>query len=238
MTLRATAGDGAEEALGEGKGHRRVAVHIAEGRGGGHAVDHDDGQHARIGCREEGAARKGGVEEVLADAAVELLDNDDGEEVADHGHPDRRLRGQNHDQQQAGHSGGEIVDGDGFLQEAAVGPLKEHGGRHARHHEQERMPAVAVHAEAHDGQRRDDHVQHDALGVAHGAYLRLVCNVKDHAFFLFVHFLASFAAASALAFSLAALAWSKSFAVLKAWVSGILAGQRKVQLPHSMQSVT
>ncbi|MBQ5515900.1 MAG: LptF/LptG family permease, partial [Acetobacter sp.] len=35
------AGNRAEEALGEGKGHRRVAVHIAEGRGGGHAVDHD-----------------------------------------------------------------------------------------------------------------------------------------------------------------------------------------------------
>ena len=48
-----------------------------------------------IGKEEKNTRRKSGVYNVLADAAVKLLDNNDGKESTDNGKPERNRNGQN-----------------------------------------------------------------------------------------------------------------------------------------------
>ena len=78
-----------------------AGLHIGQGRGGGDHVGSaaDQGHPAGLGIRpgaahgagiaghQGGTARQRGVDEVLADAAEQLLDHHDGEEVAHQDHP-------------------------------------------------------------------------------------------------------------------------------------------------------
>ena len=105
------------------------------------------------------------------------------------------------------------------MQKLAIAPLKEHRRCDGTGDHQQGLCAELPDGD-HDGrQQRDDHVEHQALGIPIRAYLGLVRYVKDNSLVFLVHFLASFA------FSAAALAWNMSLAVLKAWVKGIRAGQ-------------
>ena len=135
-------------------------------------------------------------------------------------------------QQQARDHGGEIADGLLLMHELAIAPLKEHARCDRAGHQQQGVGAELPHRDHENRQQRDDHVEHQALGVPRRAYLGLVRYVKHNSFVFLVHHLASFA------FSLAALAWNMSLAVLKAWVKGMRAGQLNAQLPHSKQSFT
>ena len=221
------------------RGSHRDAVNgldvHARHSGGYRPLGHDDG----VGRDEERTACESRVQEVLAEAAVELLDDDNREEVADERQPPGGACWQGHRKEHTGQQCGTVADGFGLLEELAVCPLIENRGEH-RHGDHEN----GLHAEfpcchCQRRQQSQHHVYHDAAGVHSRPYLRLIRNVKDDFFFFLAHyFWASFAAfASAAAFSLAAFAWNMSFAVLKAWVRGILAGQLNAQLPHSKQSV-
>ena len=113
-----------------------------------------------------------------------------------------------------GDQGGQVADGVGLFQELAVSPLKKHA-RHDRHGQRdERLRAELPHADAQSREQGDDHIEHDLARAALGANLRLIGSVKGK--FFRCHFVsASFAAASARAFSSAARAAMRSFAVLK-----------------------
>ena len=133
------------------------------------------------------------------------------------------------------------------FQQLAIAPLEEHGGCSAAGGQQQAVPAELIHGPGKRRQQRQNDPAHDPSGILIGPNLGLIGNIKNDSLFLFrlfllgcgrrscghslffgilTHCLASFAAAaSAFAFSAAALAWNISFAVLNAWVSGILAGQ-------------
>ena len=207
-------------------GHCFAAVEI--GHRGGHrggvnnaleAVGDDPGGHVvRVGRDEERAACESRVQEVLADAAVELLDNNYGKEGANDGQPQRRACRHRERHEQTGERCGAVADGAGLLHKLAISPLEEHGGSHGDEADGYRIPAELDDGDDECRHERDDNIDHDASGVGAGPDLRLVRYVKDDLFFLIVHYFASFAAASAaaLAFSLSALARNISFAVLNA----------------------
>ena len=131
--------------------------------------------------------------------------------------------------------GGQVADGVGLFHELAVSPLKEHARHNGHGQRDERLRAELPHADDEGREQGNDHVEHDLAGAALGAHLRLVGSVKGK--FFRCHFVsASFAAASARAFSSAARAAKRSFAVLKVWVRGRRPGQLYEQLPHSKQS--
>ena len=248
--LTDAAGDGAQQQGLEAhvSGHGSAGIQVGQrschgdavnggGQGLGHSVAAHDGG---VGRQQESTAGQGGVQEVLADAAVELLHHHDGKEVADDGQPPGSVGGENESQQQTGQAGGQVAHGAGLLHQLAVAPLKEHGGGHRDQGQHQGVNAILPNGHSQSRHQGQDDVEHDALGVGSSPYLGLIRNVKDNSFFILAHFLASFAAASAsaLAFSLADLTWNMILAVLKAWVRGILAGQLKEQLPHSKQSIT
>ena len=160
----------------------------------------------------------------LADAAVKLLYDDDGKEGADDGHPQRSVNGQAEHQQYAGDTCGKIVYRAGLLHKLAVAPLEEHCRCNAYCQKRQNLKAELIYAECHCRHKGDDNVEHNARGVGLGSYLRLIGSVK-RILFCFHFFSASFAAASALAFSSAAFAANRSLAVLNECVSGILPGQ-------------
>ena len=231
--LADAAGDLADEQVNEAVilGHCAGIVQERKGRCHGSGVNGAPecsgdqifaAHNGRIGGQQEGAACQGGVQEVLADAAVELLYHHDGEEGADDGQPPGRRGRQNQSQQNTGDAGGQVADGAVLFQELAVAPLEEHGGGHGNRDDQQRIYAELPYRHGNGGEQSDYHVQHDAAGVGIGSDLRLVRYVKNNSFFLLVaHCFASFAAAaaasaSAFAFSFICLAWNISFAVLNA----------------------
>ena len=237
--LAHSTGDGAEEHLANGVGVSLTGVHVAEGSCSGNTVNNDSAHNNSVGGHQECTACQCGVEEVLAKAAVKLLDNNDCKEGTDDGHPPGSLGRHGHSHQKTGENSGQVADGVGLLHELAVAPLKEDCGCNGSCDGQQNGSAEVDNADDDCGKQSNDDVQHKAAGVSVGSDLGLICYVKHDSFFLFAHFLASFAAASAsaFAFSLAALVMNMILAVLKAWVRGILAGQLKEQLPHSKQSV-
>ena len=241
------AGHGAEEhgLISEVLRQRLAGLHVAERGGHGGRVRADDGRQAaghdpggheqRVGGEQERTAGERRVEEVLADAAVELLDDHDGEERADDRQPPLAVGRQGVREQDARDHGGQVADGVGLFHELAVSPLKEHARHDGHGQRDERLRAELPHADAQRREQGDDHVEHDLARAALGANLRLIGSVKG--IFFRCHFVsASFAAASARAFSSAARAAKRSFAVLKVWVRGRRPGQLYEQLPHSKQS--
>ena len=196
------------------------------------ASGEDPGRHG-LGEREEqhDAAHERGVGKVLADAAEELLDRDDGDQTAEHGLPQRdghrQVVGQNH----ARHHGGQIIDRGGLVAELFKAPLEKHarGGAHRRH--EQRPPAEDDHSGDECRTQGDEHVAHDLPGRCAGIDMR---GSGDHK----LHFCtASFFASS---FSLCSLRQAASFALASLLVctSGRCAGQPNEQQPHSMQRLT
>ena len=121
------AGHGAEEhgLISEVLRQRLAGLHVAERGGHGGRVRADDGRQAaghdpggheqRVGGEQERTAGERRVEEVLADAAVELLDDHDGEERADDRQPPLAVGRQGVREQDARDHGGQVADGVGLF---------------------------------------------------------------------------------------------------------------------------
>ena len=97
-----------------------AAKHLAgEGRCGGNGVQRLGGSKVRHGFgkgyQQHDARRNGGVRKVLADAAEQLLYDNDGHKGTDRAHPQRYGNGQVIGQQQAGDHGAQVPDGEGPL---------------------------------------------------------------------------------------------------------------------------
>ena len=132
-------------------------VHSARRRPAGHL--------GRIAGNQRRTSGERGVEEVLANAAVELLDDEDREEVADEKHPVRKRRGADHGQQQTGERGGQIADGLGLFEKLAVQPLKEHSAGNGNDGGDQRGHTEYIHGHGKRRHKRDDHIEHQAAGV-------------------------------------------------------------------------
>ncbi|CAN4006709.1 peptide deformylase, partial [Dysosmobacter welbionis] len=155
-----------------------AGLHIGQRRGSGnHVGSAGQGHPAGLGIRpgaahgagiaghQGGTARQRGVDEVLADAAEQLLDHHDGEEVAHQDHPVGHVHRAHERQQDAGNRGGEIVHGLGLLHELAIAPLKEHAAHHG-HGSQSQGPEAELHnGPDQGGHHGDDNIQHDGAGV-------------------------------------------------------------------------
>ncbi len=189
--------------------HRGCVNGLAQDRGNCPS-GHDD----RPRCHEESSCRKCGVEEVLADAAVKLLYDDHCEECADNGHPPRCSDRNDQSDEDTGDTGGKVAYGARLLHELAVAPLPEHCRGDGDRNEQQCFHTEHYDTDDHCGNKCNDDIEHDAGCVGIRPYLRLVGGVKG-IFFCFHLFSASFAAASARAFSSAAFFANRSFAVLK-----------------------
>ena len=212
-------------------GDQQMIGQLRQRRGRGNGVREDPRRHG-LGEREEqdDTAHKRRVCKILADAAEQLLDGDDGHQTAEHGLPQRDGHRQVIRQNDARHHGGQIADGGFLMAEPFKAPLEKYAGCGAHRRHQQRPPA-----ENHDGcnERRtkgDEHVAHDLPGRCAGIDMR---GSGDHK----LHLTASFFASS---FSLCALrhAASFAFASLLVCTSGLCAGQPNEQQPHSMQRLT
>ena len=187
-------------------------------RGDMHAGAHP-GVHEQRPAEQEGAGRKGRVDDVCADAAEQLLHNDNGEEIADEDRPERQRDRADKGDEDARDHGGEVARGIVLLHDAAVGPLEEHTARDGQGRERQ-----GARAEEHDradegGQQGDAHIEHDAAGGIRAVRMRRGGERQLQGFF--VHF----AAASFFAFSRAAASRTSFLPVRKLCTSGMPAGQ-------------
>ena len=205
---------GVHEVHGQGGG-------AGDGVSGGEAVVPEGGEQVRghghrVAQHQEGTAGQGGVHEVLAQAAEELLDHHDGEEIADDQHPVGQGHGADEGQQHAGDGGGQVAVGLGLVEELAVAPLKDLAGHHGDHGGDEGPGAEEVDRRAQGGHQGDQHVHHQGPGpdgrgdVGGGSYPQQLGFV-----------------AHALAASFA-FCWSpriSNLAIRKVWTRWIRAGQ-------------
>ena len=183
---------------------------LAGHRPGGHG--HGVAQH------QEGAAGQGGVEEVLAQAAEELLNHHDGEEVADDQHPVGQGHRADEGQQHAGDSGRQVAVGLGLVEELAVTKLKDLAGRHGDGGGDEGPGAEEEDGRAQGGDQGDQHVQHQGAGPNGGGDVGGGCYPQQ--LVLFAH---AFAASFAFC-----LAWSpriSNLAIRKVCTRWMRAGQ-------------
>ena len=178
------AADAAQEhihhGIGAGEGGEVAVLHHGQGGGGGDGISvgaeggqlahgHGPGGHGRgIAGQQSGAARQSGVEEVAADAAVQLLDHHNGEERADDDHPIGQRGGAHKGQQHTGDHGGQVANGLGLFQELAIAPLPEHAGGHGHQRQRQGAEAEYEHAHSQGGDHGDDHVHHDGPGALAG----------------------------------------------------------------------
>ena len=91
-------------------GGQRVNGHVGVdvgGHAGGEAEEQHDTAHQR------------GVGEVVAKAAEQLFRDDDGDERADNGDPERHAHGHVQRQNDAGDNGGQVAHGVGLFQQLA-----------------------------------------------------------------------------------------------------------------------
>ena len=175
-------GDGAGLAqhaavVAQQQGHIVGSAHLsADGQrsGGSQGVDAVGGVgivgHAAGKAHSQGdAGHDGGVGHVIAQAAEQLLDDDDGDERAHDGHPPGQGGGQVKGQQHAGDGGGEVAHGDLTACQLAIAPLEEHTGGHRNDREDEGVDAKNQDRCDQRGQQGDTHPLHDLLrGVRPG----------------------------------------------------------------------
>ena len=196
-----------------------AAQQVGPGAGadaGGHPGGHGHG----VAQHQEGAAAQGGVHEVLTQAAEELLDHHDGEEVADDQHPIGQGGGAHEGQQHAGDGGGQVLDGAGLVHQLAVAPLEELAGQHGDDGGHQGTGAEEHHAHDHGRYQGDEHVPHQVGGVNGRGHVGGRRHRESQLLFL-VHALA----ASFAAFSLAARARSSPLVTRKDWTRWRRAGQ-------------
>ena len=131
--------------------HRRVGVdpgvHL-----GGKADEQDD------------AAHQGGVGKVHADAAEQLLGDDDGRHAAHRYLAQRHPDGDVHGQDDAGDHGGQVADGVGPFEQLAVQPLQRHADHHREGGDQQRAHPEDDRRSHHAGAQSHDDVGHQAPG--------------------------------------------------------------------------
>ncbi len=125
-----------------------------------HPVIHSAGK----ADKQHDTAHQSGVRKVHADAAEQLLDNDDGNEVADEELTDGHTHGHVHGEDDAGDHSGQIADGVFLLQQLAVQPLKGHTGHNGNCRDQQSAQTEDDCRGNHTGDQSDDHVGHQALG--------------------------------------------------------------------------
>ena len=152
----------------------------------------DPGVHlAGKADEQEDTAHQSGVGKVHADAAEQLLDHDDGDEIAHdelaNGHPHGDVQGQD----DARDHSGQIADGIGLLEQLAVQPLKRHAG-HDRHGSDQQGTQTKDDGRGHDARGQGhDHVGHQAGGRLLGAQVRGGRNNKLRIHYLLPPFLIS-----------------------------------------------
>ena len=137
------------------------------------------------------AAHQSGVGKVHADAAEQLLDDDDGHQITDDELADGHAHGHVHSQNDAGDDGRQVADGVGLLEQLAVQPLKGHAGNDGHCRDQQRTHAKNDGRGHHAGAQGDDHVGHQALGGLFAAHMRGSRNNKLRIHYLLPPFLIS-----------------------------------------------
>ena len=145
------------------------------GEGGGvrldvRAVDGGEGRHfIRPRKEQEHAGGESGVEEVLSDAAEQLLDHHDGDKRADDGKPEGGGGGQVHGDEHTRDHGGKIADGVFAFQNFLAPPFEEDRGGDGDGKKHCRLPTEYVDAPKTGGDHGDDDVPHDGRG-GHAAF--------------------------------------------------------------------
>ena len=128
----------------------------------------DPAAHEHGPAEHEGTSGQGGVHNILAQAAKEHLDQQDGEGIAQNDGPVGNGHGAHEGQQHAGDAGGQIIGLAGLFQDLAVQPLEEHTGRGADQRDHQAAEAKEVDGAKQRGHQGDEHVPHDGAG-GHGA---------------------------------------------------------------------
>lgn len=126
----------------------------------------------RKGDEQEDTAGDGGIGEITADAAKELLDDHDSHKAADHCHPDGKAGGQIHCQQQAGHGGAQIRNGISALGDAAEQVLEQDRSRHTNDLQQQGAGAKNQYRRHHGRQQGNEDITHDGGGGGTAADMR------------------------------------------------------------------
>ena len=173
-----------------------VGVSHSQRSSGGQLIDRCIREHPVVHSagkadEQHDTAHQSGVREVHADAAEQLLDHDDGHEVADEqltdGHTHRHVHGED----DAGDDGGQIADGVCFLQQLAVQPLESHAG-HDGHCGDQQSTQTKDNGRGHDARGQGhDHVGHQAGGRLLRAQVRGGRNNKLRIHYLLPPFLIS-----------------------------------------------
>ena len=184
------------------------------------AGEHPGGHGHGVAHHQEGAAGQGGVHEVHTQAAEELLDHNDGEEVADEDRPVGQGHGADKGQQHAGDRSGQIAVGTGFFQKLAVGPLEELTAYHRHGGEDQGPGSEDIDGHGQSGDQGNEHIPHQPGGVHGGAHMGRRGHSQFDGFCI-AH--AFFASISAL--RLAARLRISNLAVRKDWTRGTRAGQ-------------
>ena len=128
---------------------------------------------------------------VHADAAEQLLDHNDGNQVADDELADGHAHGHVHGQNDAGDHSGQVADGVCLLQQLAVQPLKGHTRHNGHCSDQQGTRAKDDCRGHHTGAQGNDHVGHQALGRFLTAQVRGGRNNKLRIHYLLPPFLIS-----------------------------------------------
>ena len=136
-------------------------------------------------------AHQSGVCKVHANAAEQLLDNDDSHQIADDQLTDGHSHGHVHGKNDAGDHSGQVADGVCTLQQLAVQPLKGHTGYHGNGGDQQGAHAENDRRGNHAGAQCNDHVRHQALGGLVTADVRGSRNNKLRIHYLLPPFLIS-----------------------------------------------
>ncbi len=123
------------------------------------------GHHASPGSHHEGTRAERGVHEVLAEAAEQHLDDDDGEQRAEHDHPPGSRNRYVERDQRARDKAGQVADGVRVFYDFVINGF-EHGARdHGNHGQDERARAEGVYRNAERREQCDQHIQHQAAGI-------------------------------------------------------------------------
>ena len=196
------------------------------------------GHEAGPGSHHERTCAERRVHEVLADAAEQHLDNDDAEQTAEYGQPQRSCDRNVERDQNAGDEAGKVAYRVLMLYDFVVNGFKYSAGHHRNDNMDECANAEVVDRNSQCRNERDEHVEHQAPGVI----IRLDMRRGGYDYFakIISHFrfppylFSALAAASASAFFFSASAFARS-AMRLAWIlplvrrncatSGMRAGQ-------------
>ena len=134
---------------------RRVGRHLSRER--------DQQEAAGAECR---------VHEVLAQAAVQLFDDDDGKDGADDRDPPGDLGRHVHAEQQTGHNGAQVTGRDRLVHQFFIAVFRRHCRCRCDHQDQQGMQAEIKHTKDTCRKQCNEHVEHDLLCRDAVSYVR------------------------------------------------------------------